>query len=100
MTDNAAPRQAQNIFDEDTLLHIMALNNEGNKHWQAFLEFLDKRGMFLSNASCAQKDEVICRWMQGRVHEVADLLMSVKTAKEAKARYQKGREPVQGGALL
>jgi len=91
----------QNIFPEDILDHVRALNRENDPHWQAFVQFLDRRGTTLAVASCTMQEDIICRWIQGRSHELAGISWSIHSAEMSKKKFQEARDnKVRGGAAL
>lgn len=61
---------------------------ETDANFQVVLAWLSESRQDLSDTSCATRDEVLCRWQQGAVQAVGDLL---DTAKTARASLNKSR---------
>ena len=87
----------ENIFDEETLRHVISLNRSNDPHWKRFVDFLSVRWQKQLAASGGQTDVTVTRWLQGRAHELADLKLSISSASETEKKMYQPRIPKGAG---
>ena len=67
-------------LDRQALQNIVILKR--NPEFIAFLLLLERAKIAIALSNSRMSDEVMCRWNQGRVQELDDILTKIKTSDE------------------